>query len=125
MTKFEECEAEILAIKAKFGYGVFDMVMRGLNRKRLSVDLPMKRRRLKWAEKEKLYGKQHGNCLRCRQHFEITELTEDHIKAIAEGGTNDIRNFRLVCAGCNSSKGEKNLIEDSKRTGNTALSQIP
>ena len=124
MTKFEECEAEILAIKTKYGYGVFDMVMRGLNRKRLSVAVPMKRRPLRRAEKEKLYGKQHGDCSRCGRHFEIDEMTDDHFIPKSRGGSEHISNRRLCCKPCNSSKGANSPSEEAKLTGKTVLEQI-
>ncbi len=40
-------------------------------------------------------------------------LHVDHIKAVAEGGTNDITNLVTACSDCNLGKGSKSLADSS------------
>ena len=57
------------------------------------------------VHKNDLYGIQEGYCNGCRRHFEIRNLTVDHIRPQSEGGTDHIKNLQLLCAACNSTKG--------------------
>ena len=57
------------------------------------------------VHKNDLYGIQAGYCNGCRRHFEIRNLTVDHIRPQSEGGTDHIKNLQLLCAACNSTKG--------------------
>ena len=54
-----------------------------------------------------LYGKQEGYCNGCERHFEIRNLTVDHIVAQSRGGTDHIENLQLLCGACNSMKGQR------------------
>ena len=58
------------------------------------------------VHKNDLYGKQEGDCNGCKRHFEIRNLTVDHIVPQAKGGTDHPKNLQLLCAACNSSKGK-------------------
>ena len=70
--------------------------------------------------KNHLYGIQEGYCNGCRRHFEIRNLTVDHILPQIKGGTDHIVNLQLLCQACNSTKGtgtQAQLIEKLKEQG--------
>ena len=72
--------------------------------------------------KNDLYGKQAGNCTGCKRHFEIQNLTVDHIDPVSKGGTDHPKNLQLLCANCNSTKGDRDqeyLIQRLKEQGIT------
>lgn len=52
-----------------------------------------------------LYGEQGGYCNGCEHHFQIQNLTVDHIIPRARGGTDHVSNLQLLCSACNSLKG--------------------
>ncbi len=56
-----------------------------------------------------LYGEQGGHCAGCRTHFEIRHLEVDHITAVANGGTDHIKNLQLLCGHCNRVKGDRGM----------------
>ncbi len=57
--------------------------------------------------KRYLYGEQGGYCNGCEHHFELRNMTVDHIVARAHGGTDHISNLQLLCGACNSMKGTR------------------
>ena len=57
--------------------------------------------------KNALYGEQGGDCNGCGTHFQKQHLTVDHIIAQSKGGTDHIENLQLLCAHCNSVKGDR------------------
>ncbi len=59
--------------------------------------------------KQSLYGQQGGDCAGCGTHFQPQHLTVDHIIAQSKGGTNHIENLQLLCAHCNSVKGDRGM----------------
>ena len=52
-----------------------------------------------------LYGRQAGDCAGCRVHFEIRNLTVDHVIPQSKGGGDHLDNLQLLCGACNSMKG--------------------
>ena len=58
------------------------------------------------VHKNDLYGKQEGDCNGCERHFEIRNLTVDHIRPQSKGGTDHPNNLQLLCQACNSTKGK-------------------
>ena len=58
------------------------------------------------VHKNHLYGIQEGYCNGCQRHFEIRNLTVDHIKPQRDGGTDHPNNLQLLCQACNSTKGK-------------------
>ena len=54
-----------------------------------------------------LYGTQAGHCNGCGTHFMQQHLTVDHIIAQSKGGTSHLDNLQLLCAHCNSLKGNR------------------
>ena len=67
------------------------------------------------VHKNDLYGKQEGDCNGCKRHFEIRNLTVDHIVPQTKGGTDHPKNLQLLCAACNSSKGKGTQAELGSR----------
>lgn len=57
--------------------------------------------------RERLYGKQGGHCNGCKEHFQLRNCTVDHIVARTKGGSDSIANLQLLCASCNSVKGNR------------------
>lgn len=75
-----------------------------------------------WEDLKKLYN---YSCLMCnRQEPEIT-LTIDHIIPSSKLGTNDILNIQPLCRSCNSSKGNRIVINFRRTFGIEKLRQIP
>lgn len=66
------------------------------------------------AEIEALKARAGRKCAYCGSR---KSLTIDHIKAIARGGTNAIRNIQFACLSCNMSKGAKDPIEFAQSRG--------
>ena len=61
-----------------------------------------------------LYGKQRGDCKGCYGHYESKDLTFDHITPKSQGGGHELDNLQLLCADCNSTKGD-DTMEDLKQ----------
>ena len=57
--------------------------------------------------KHTLYGFQEGKCKGCEVLLPFRNLTIDHIIPRSRGGTNDADNLQLLCAACNSTKGDR------------------
>ena len=55
--------------------------------------------------RERLYGRQGGDCNGCEVHFLPRNLTVDHIVPQSRGGSHHIDNLQLLCGACNSKKG--------------------
>ena len=64
-----------------------------------------------------LYGEQQGRCYEpsCRSFFQLWQATIDHVVPISKGGTNDKENLVLLCAHCNSVKGNRPMSYLSAR----------
>ncbi|RLD61169.1 MAG: HNH endonuclease [Bacteroidetes bacterium] len=59
------------------------------------------------ATKIKVYEKQKGICVKCKKHFEITEMEADHITPWHEGGKTIEENCQMLCKDCNRKKSGK------------------
>ena len=74
-------------------------------------DVPRRKGKRSKNIRELLYGKQGGNCNLCRVHFELRNMTVDHIIPRAHGGPDDDANLQLLCQACNSLKGTRTMTE--------------
>ena len=59
------------------------------------------------ATKQKVYEKQQGICVVCKEHFELSEMEADHITPWHEGGKTDEKNCQMLCKECNRRKSGK------------------
>ena len=57
--------------------------------------------------KQQLYGRQAGNCNGCGEHFQLRNLTIDHMIPGSRGGPDVDENLQLLCGACNSLKGNR------------------
>ena len=56
--------------------------------------------------KRTLYGEQEGVCNGCRVLFPYRNFTIDHVVPQSRGGGDEPDNLQLLCAACNSTKGQ-------------------
>ena len=59
------------------------------------------------ATKQKVYEKQKGICVICKEHFELNEMEADHITPWHEGGKTNEENCQMLCRECNRRKSGK------------------
>ncbi len=59
------------------------------------------------AIKQKIYEKQKGVCVVCKEKFEIEGMEADHITPWHEGGKTIEKNCQLLCKECNRRKSGK------------------
>lgn len=63
------------------------------------------------THKHTLFGLQEGVCNGCRIAFPFRNFTVDHVIPRSRGGTDHIDNLQLLCAACNSQKGNRTQAE--------------
>ena len=73
--------------------------------RRMDIEAPIPYRK----QKHVLFGQQAGNCAGCKILFPIHNLTIDHVVPRAKGGTDHLENLQLLCAACNSIKGDRDM----------------
>ena len=59
------------------------------------------------ATKQKVYEKQKGVCVHCKEHFEFEEMEADHITPWHDGGKTIEKNCQMLCKECNRTKSGK------------------
>ncbi len=59
------------------------------------------------ATKQKVYEKQKGICVICKEKFELSEMEADHITPWHEGGKTNEENCQMLCRECNRRKSGK------------------
>ena len=59
----------------------------------------------------KIYIKQKKCCQMCKEALKLSNFEIDHIKALANGGTNDIKNLQILCKGCHYTKTKEEAEE--------------
>ena len=72
------------------------------------------------TQKHTLFGLQEGICNGCRIAFPFRNFTVDHVIPRSRGGTDHVDNLQLLCAACNSLKGNRTqpeLIAELRRQG--------
>lgn len=57
--------------------------------------------------KQKVYEKQKGICVECKEHFDISQMEGDHITPWHEGGKTIENNCQMLCKDDNRRKSEK------------------
>ncbi len=57
--------------------------------------------------KQKVYERQHGICVKCKNKFDISVMEADHITPWHEGGKTIENNCQLLCKNCNRRKSGK------------------
>ena len=60
-------------------------------------------------QKHTLFGKQEGKCNGCKILFPFPNLTIDHVIPRSRGGSDHVENLQLLCAACNSIKGDRDM----------------
>ena len=68
------------------------------------------------AQVKELLQKQKGKCVYCKSNIR-KGYHADHVIALANGGSNDIKNIQLTCPTCNHSKNAKDNIEFAQQRG--------
>ena len=63
------------------------------------------------TQKHTLFGLQEGLCNGCRVAFPFRNFTVDHVIPRSRGGTDHPDNLQLLCAACNSQKGNRTQAE--------------
>jgi len=58
-------------------------------------------------QKQEVYEKQNGICIKCSKKYPFEEMEGDHIKPWSEGGKTLIDNLQMLCKDCNRRKGKK------------------
>lgn len=87
-------------IERELGVLLFDPIHR--------TDIPLDRGGKRSKDiKHILYGMQEGICNGCLIHFPYVNLTVDHIVPKSKGGADTDENLQLLCARCNSVKGNR------------------
>ena len=96
----EETEKLILDDDVTKKSGIYPYILTR-NEKYLSI------RAFSDATKQKIYEKQKGVCVACKEKFEIEEMEADHITPWHEGGKTIEKNCQLLCKECNRRKSGK------------------
>ena len=57
--------------------------------------------------KHSTYQKQKGICVKCNEHFDISDMEADHITPWSEGGKTIAQNCQMLCKNCNRIKSNR------------------
>lgn len=69
------------------------------------------------ADIARMHQEQNGKCNGCRCNLAESGYHVDHIRAVANGGSNGPENLQLLCPTCNTSKGTKDMHEWARSKG--------
>ena len=80
-----------------------------------------------YADKEKqpLHKKQEGKCNGCERKYQLKDLTVEHKKPLSLGGSDRPSNWQLLCAHCNSTKGNATQAYLKKRLHELGILKKP
>lgn len=56
---------------------------------------------------QKMYQRQGGICLMCKEHFELSQMDADHMIPWSKGGKTNLENGQMLCRTCNQRKSGK------------------
>ena len=72
----------------------------------------------KWmAIRERIFRRDCGLCQRCSRAGKVKQGTQiDHIKALANGGSNDDDNLEVICVACHEVKTTEDIGDATKVT---------
>jgi 5-methylcytosine-specific restriction endonuclease McrA len=57
--------------------------------------------------KREAYERQKGVCVKCKKHFDLSEMEGDHVKPWREGGKTIAANCQMLCKADNRIKSGK------------------
>ena len=80
--------------------GIYEYILTR-NEKHLSI------RAFTESVRQKVFEKQDGICVKCREKFELNQMEADHITPWCEGGNTDEANCQMLCKDCNRRKSNK------------------
>lgn len=73
-----------------------------------------KRKSITEANRALVYAKCNGHCAYCGKPLSYKDMTIEHIRPLAKGGSNSLTNLLPACNLCNSTKGTLSLKEYRK-----------
>lgn len=111
-------------VRSRAGYANFDAAVKALNRERVDPTRE-KRKRFSKAVCQRLFDRQGGKCLMCRETLDIPAYQNevDHIDP-NRADFNHPSNLRLLHRSCNREKSSASVIDHAKRTGQTIREMI-
>lgn len=80
--------------------GIYEYLLSG-NEKYLNI------RAFTDNQKIETYERQKGICVKCKEHFELSQMEADHITPWHEGGKTNSDNCQMLCRECNRRKSGK------------------
>lgn len=73
-----------------------------------STNAPL-RQNAEYKKAREIILTKYPHCQKCWMEGKLVKGSCDHIKPLAQGGTNDVENMQSLCVSCNSSKGNKEI----------------
>ncbi len=64
------------------------------------------RKRIGKTERQMLYKVQGGRCMYCGRKLSLADMHVDHKTPVVRRGSNSMSNLQLLCAPCNTRKGD-------------------
>lgn len=64
-----------------------------------------------WIKRQWLHGREWLECHYCGKRITDSEITLDHVKPVARGGSNYVSNLVPCCERCNRKKGSASYAE--------------
>lgn len=120
-----DCLADLDALRAKWGYFKYYEALKIQNRRRLESDHG-KREHFSQAKRTKIFMRHGGRCHICGELIDPkSNWHVDHVNVnLSSEEYNQEKNLAPTHAGCNESKGARDLVEQSKHSGRTVREQL-